>query len=969
MGSCGRLARQGRPALSLLFAVALTRDLPAQQHRVVELLVPKQTAPNILSGTFTSADGYTVVQQPSIAQPVWFNLKTYRNWGGSTVDEQLQMFINVSNSATKVTIELDFDHTRLTTTGRRRRIEITKNPSSSMPCSNCMTVFNVTDNVPITFPTSTALCDVSPQPCNNPGPPWTLEFRISAAQLQVNTIPALIGMYMTVSGGGAVTTIYPTALLGEPATSVTNLDTWAHVRSRNPVDFAMMLDRSGSMLAKDGTADSRWTRATRATDVLSAALSFFKEPMIDDKIAVAQYSWDCGNDMSGNRIGALAPGGSTNGISIPSTPVRLTTGSTAPLPGYCTPIQKGLEFAFNQEVGPLVQDHDRIVVLLSDGLHNMPSGDVPINLNSTLLQHPDVVQVIAVAMLPDGTGGTMLMDQIADRFRGPAFKPRYDNLTPGTDFAQMLGVYLKPLENLLAINRVEATGGTFQPGEADKLVFIGAWNVAANASDLNVTNSAAAAFIVSQFKDQITGYAAAIVTSPPATGTWSVSATGATQPDATYLLVDMKLYAQFLVEQRQYSAGEPILLTVDLRDEGRPVLGADVTFDLERPALGLGDFLSTIQQGCTFAPPTVPVPPPLDSIRARLKLTAAVGAHVATPTGSGDPLPGRYLLAADHFQRCGEDVLGRAHNTGIRMRDDGVPPDVEKDDGVYATAYTPPEEGSYNLRFLVSGKTTDGAPFERTYRLSDFARITPSAEATQQIVQNGGIVNGRQVTHILLLFRDSLGNYLGPRLGEFLKVRVTGAHVIDSLADAGNGYYRITIDHTPGGPEPTVSVSMPGSTYEQRVDLSPGDGRLFALSLHAGVSMPHGTLNGTHDAGFGITADAEYWWKPRLAVATLAGYHRFNGQGANPDLDLVHASVALEAKVTTGQPSVMVDGGAGIYDLSPGPTDPGVHAGAGLEFEVSPTVALGFTGRVHTVFTTGSNTTFSSLQAGGRIRF
>ncbi|MFL5495275.1 MAG: hypothetical protein ACJ8DC_12900, partial [Gemmatimonadales bacterium] len=232
MEAFGILARQGRPVLSLVFAVALTRELPAQQHRVVELLVPKQTTPNVLSGTLTTADGYTVGPEPSGASSVWFSLKTYRNWGGTTVDEQLQMFINVSNAANKVTIELDFDHTRLTTTGNRRRIVITKNPSSSMPCSNCMTVFNVTDNVPILVPTSTAQCNVSPQPCNNPGPPWTLEFRISAAQLGVNTIPALIGMYMEVSGGTAVTTIYPTRLSpSEPITSVTDLNTWAHVRS------------------------------------------------------------------------------------------------------------------------------------------------------------------------------------------------------------------------------------------------------------------------------------------------------------------------------------------------------------------------------------------------------------------------------------------------------------------------------------------------------------------------------------------------------------------------------------------------------------------------------------------------------------------------------------------------------------------------------------------------------------------
>lgn len=143
----------------------------------------------------------------------------------------------------------------------------------------------------------------------------------------------------------------------------------------------------------------------------------------------------------------------------------------------------------------------------------------------------------------------------------------------------------------------------------------------------------------------------------------------------------------------------------------------------------------------------------------------------------------------------------------------------------------------------------------------------------------------------------------------------------------------------------------------------------FALSLHAGASLPHGSFNTTHNPGFGITADAEYWWNRKFAVAALLGYHRFGGAGANPDLDLFHASGAIEARVTTGSPSVLVDAGGGFYNFSPGGSDPGVHAGVGVEFDVSPTVALGATGRVHSVFTTGSNTTFSSLQVGGRIKF
>ena len=178
-----------------------------------------------------------------------------------------------------------------------------------------------------------------------------------------------------------------------------------------------------------------------------------------------------------------------------------------------------------------------------------------------------------------------------------------------------------------------------------------------------------------------------------------------------------------------------------------------------------------------------------------------------------------------------------------------------------------------------------------------------------------------------------------------------GAH-LEQLAP---NFYRLTV--------PNDSFAVVTTTIEALPF------RRYALSLHAGVSFPNGNFNTTHDAGFGITADAEYWWKPRFAVAALLGYHRFGGEAANPDLDLFHASAALEARITTGSPSVLVDAGGGVYHLSPGSTDPGIHGGVGIEFDVSPTVSLGVTGRVHTVFTTGSNTTFSSLQAGGRIRF
>ena len=106
-----------------------------------------------------------------------------------------------------------------------------------------------------------------------------------------------------------------------------------------------------------------------------------------------------------------------------------------------------------------------------------------------------------------------------------------------------------------------------------------------------------------------------------------------------------------------------------------------------------------------------------------------------------------------------------------------------------------------------------------------------------------------------------------------------------------------------------------------------------------------------------------------FAIIGLLGYHRFEGAGANADLDLYHASAGLEALLTSGRVALLADAGGGVYHFSPGSTDPGAHAGIGLELDVSPAVVLGISYRAHTVFTSGSNTTFSSIQAGARLRF
>jgi len=144
----------------------------------------------------------------------------------------------------------------------------------------------------------------------------------------------------------------------------------------------------------------------------------------------------------------------------------------------------------------------------------------------------------------------------------------------------------------------------------------------------------------------------------------------------------------------------------------------------------------------------------------------------------------------------------------------------------------------------------------------------------------------------------------------------------------------------------------------------------FAFSLHAGLSYPTGNFKNTHDQGWGATADLEYWLSAKFGIAALFGYHRFEDtSAAKTKLELYHGSGALEYRLTTGSPSIIVDAGGGYYSFRPGSSDLGLHAGATLDFAINQHLSLGVNGRAHSVSTSGSKTTFYAVQAGGRYRW
>jgi hypothetical protein len=806
-------------ALSLTLWVGMVgHDVRAQGPP--ELSVPKQATKSVLDGWLNgppgspAPDGYTVGSIPATSSVIHFYMKTYRTWNGATLDEQIEMYFEVSvASATTITVDLDIDHNHShaspSGTDVDRRIVITRGGSTQ--------VFKVTS----TGSSGTQLSSTAQANRNDPTL-WTAEIQLSTSDLGLTVIPSVMGMYIGLNT--TPVTNYPFGA------SPTSMNFWAHVLTRHPTDFAIVLDNSGSMLSVDGLPppdNSRWARLKRATDLFAAALALFRDPILVDRIGISQYSWTCGDPMNGDHTGDVQ--GLTSSLTFVNVPA-VPTGSTAsftsantvdPAPDNCTPIERGLTYAlmeqgnFDATTDPL---RDRMVILLSDGLHNMPS--VGFNYSAFSPKQEALVQVQTVAIGPDGVVNTLLLDNIANNFNGKTpDRARYTNTAT---FAQLLRAFIETLEGPFAINFVDVNAGTYSPGPADKLVFIGVWNNRMSAQNL-VVQQGGATRTGTPFVSQKTGYAMAVFTNPSPTG-WSIAGpSGTAAPDAVYVLADLRVYAEFIVEQRRYAAGEPMLLAASLRDQGSPVIGADVTAEIDAPATGLGNYLSTVQEDCSFGRPRLPDRFGVDSTKlSAVNARAAATASRPAAPAAQDPLPGRYQLAAADFARCKMAGLGRDSLPGQHLFDDGSHGDLIAGDGVYTLAFGGTGlEGTRNFVFHVRGRTTDGIDFTRTRRLSRYVGIVPDANATDQAIQSAGTINTLRVANVFFLPRDRLGNYLGPGFAGDFEVRSIGGELVGAVSDLENGYYRQTVRYSARGPEPIVTVAMPGTTFKKIIDFHP----------------------------------------------------------------------------------------------------------------------------------------------------
>jgi hypothetical protein len=154
-----------------------------------------------------------------------------------------------------------------------------------------------------------------------------------------------------------------------------------------------------------------------------------------------------------------------------------------------------------------------------------------------------------------------------------------------------------------------------------------------------------------------------------------------------------------------------------------------------------------------------------------------------------------------------------------------------------------------------------------------------------------------------------------------------------------------------------------------------GPFKRWGLSLHGGISIPHGDLNLVSNKGPNFGVDLEYRFNQLFSLEWLYGFHHFPGETFGglftiDDLNVHQLSVNSKIYGSTSPVRPFFNFGGGAYWFQPDATvHGGLNVGAGIQFDVKPNIAVEGVYNFHNIVFSGVDARFSTVQAGVRFRF
>lgn len=535
---------------------------------------------------------------------------------------------------------------------------------------------------------------------------------------------------------------------------------------RPAVDVMLVLDRSGSMTepASAGMPDTKIETLRAAATQLVQAM----RPNEGFGLGLVQF----------NQNVVPFPAGAEAALAL-HTSARAATLANSTIPsiqaGGRTSIGDGLEEATKQLATPVAVDHDRVVLLVTDGKENEPKsiGDVKANL---------IAQDVTVHVLGLGHGAGVDADRLSDLAldTGGSYRITADHVAFRKLFIETLAdvvhwsAVTDPAGRLTA-DETATVPFTLAADETGALITV-LWEGVPEALEAALVTPSGAVL------DPISGTRGVhftrgdrflqVTLDPPFhgrladvwAGTWQLRLEAARPiPAGRFVRYDVGVFAEGgarleLDASVRPLAGEPLQLSARLERDGRPLLGASVGVEAFLPSVALADLLG--EPSVAFEPQMV----------------------------AGDPVSSvdRKLRLLD-----GERALLGQRRVMIDLLDDGEHGDGEAGDGVYGNVLTATDiPGHYAFRAIARAVPAGARTTSREASLHLNVGLRLNLDASRLAVETP--TTGEPAVRIALTPRDGAGRLLGP--GHIIEARLVDVGGTEALRleDHLDGRYAVT---------------------------------------------------------------------------------------------------------------------------------------------------------------------------------
>jgi len=416
-------------------------------------------------------------------------------------------------------------------------------------------------------------------------------------------------------------------------------------------------------------------------------------------------------------------------------------------------------------------------------------------------------------------------------------------------------------------------------------------------------------------------------------GNWNmvISGQSGTYYQVAVIVDEPLLEYDFCIGKNEYFAGQPVNLKVSLTYGKMPVNNAKrVAVTVLKPKQGLGTLLSTAGT------------PPQTSV-----LTTEPGATAGQKKWQ--------LLTQDRefykeLQPLQETVI--LQNNG---------------DGSYSANFNNTNlTGIYTFIFQVYGSRSDIGSYQRTEIRSATVRFAKAERKRSDLKVSliNETADGRNM-QLYIRPKDQFNNYLGPDYGHHIRVSLSPGTVGKDIHDPADGSYTIPL-YVPPETDPMVNVTVMSKTiFNDRLSkLEKGTGTYWALSAHAGRTLPIGDFDKSFNPGLLTEIDVEYRFLMEWSLEAVLGRYTFD-----PDFEIVGGTLYLKKyfQINQWQPYGCL--GGGIYNPENADAAFSLNAGAGLYKPIKPNLGADIGIYYFHVFPDGDDIDFIGLKTGLRYIF